>query len=80
MGNWQGIETAPRDGTRLLLWDAKRGVAVSGLWYTDPGRDDPSGYDPGGSWWAADDDVLVWDDANDEAPTHWMPFSEPPQQ
>ena len=29
---WQPIETAPRDGRRLLLWDARRDMAIFGVW------------------------------------------------
>lgn len=32
---WQPIETAPRDGTRILLWDAERAEAVFGRWLDD---------------------------------------------
>lgn len=72
--NWQPIETAPRDGTVILLWD-KRGLAITGWWHNDPGRDDPSGYEPPWSWWVSDLDLILWDDG--EAPLYWAPF-EPP--
>lgn len=30
---WQQIETAPKDGTRLMLWDSRAGgYAVTGAW------------------------------------------------
>lgn len=76
MTTWQPIDTAPKDGTGVLLWDAKRNVVVSGCWHVQPTSDTPNGYDPGWAWWAADDDVIVWDD--DTGPSHWMPLPEPP--
>ena len=36
---WQPIGTAPRDGTRILLWNAERAEAVFGRWLDD-GTDD----------------------------------------
>lgn len=74
---WQPITTAPRDETHLLLWDAKHGVAVSGRWHNDPGRDDPLGYEPAWSWWVADNDIIIWEGGPDDAPTHWILFTAP---
>jgi hypothetical protein len=76
MPGWQPIETCPRDGTRVLFWDAKHDVAVSGCWHNDPGRDDPSGCEPAWSWWCCDDDLLMWDDPCD-VPKLWMPLELP---
>lgn len=75
---WQPIETAPKDGMRVLLYDPKCDVAISGLWHDDPGKNTPDGYEPAWSWWVADDDLLLWDDGT--APTHWMPLPPPPTE
>lgn len=75
---WRPIETAPRDGTRLLLWDSKREVAVSGCWHHEAGRDDPGGHEPSWSWWVSDNDTIMWDDGPDDKPTFWTPFTLPP--
>ena len=75
---WQPIETAPKDGTAVLLW---------GLWageingpdetprvdigqFTD-GRSDYAGND----WWQllTGDAYACW-----MQPTHWMPLPPPP--
>jgi hypothetical protein len=78
MGNgWQPIETAPKDGTRILFWDAKREVAISGRWHDDPGRDDPNGFEPPWAWWCADDDLILWDGGREDVPSHWMPLTTP---
>ena len=79
MTGWMPIETAPKDGTRILLWDANKQIAISGCWHSDGGRDDPGGYEPAWAWWTADDDVLMWDGGPDDHPTHWQPLPEPPQ-
>jgi hypothetical protein len=75
MTDWQPINTAPHDGSRLLLWDARRGLAVSGCWHSDPGRDDPGGYEPPWAWWVADDDLVIWDSG--DTPTDWMALHPP---
>lgn len=77
MSDWQPIETAPKDGTRVLLWDGAREVAVSGCWHHEPTIDTPSGYEPGWAWWTADHDVIVWDDGPDDGPIMWKPFTTP---
>jgi hypothetical protein len=78
MTGWQPIETAPKDGTRLLFWDGRLKMAISGCWHDEPTRDDPGGYDPGWAWWSADEDLIMWDSGPDDAPTHWMSLPAPP--
>ena len=68
---WQPIETAPKDGRRILVY--------GGTWEGELGGKEPSviamGY--------AGDTVCVADtcyyDAWIVAPTHWMPLPEPPK-
>ncbi len=68
---WQPIETAPRDGTRILATD---GVEVSTTHWEDcwachaeiahgPGDD--------GGW-------TIYDHHEEWNPTHWMPLPPPP--
>ena len=66
---WQPIETAPRDGTYILLG------------YTQQGDEMPTGLFVGvgslhenGKLWV----INSWD--NEKAwPTHWMPLPDPPE-
>lgn len=74
MSEWRPIETAPKDGTLILLYVSGQflgfgrsvnyvvGWMRAGDWVCDP-RDDTFG-DP---------------DTVHPTPTHWMPLPEPPQ-
>ena len=66
---WRDIETAPKDGTRVLLWlpDVDRGLpgVEAAQWWGD-------------CWWTnggpnAGADMAEWSNA-----THWMPLPAPP--
>jgi len=68
---WQDIETAPKDGTYLLLFD---GAVVSfGGWVSaadqgaEPGEEDLIA----AGWWSID--------LRDNKPTHWQPLPTPPR-
>jgi len=65
--DWQPIETAPKDGTLVLVFEASQGVAVAcqngETWYLDV------------PWNAPD---LSQDFSMYYAPTHWMPLPPPP--
>jgi hypothetical protein len=73
---WQPIETAPRDGSRILVWFRTHG-AVSVSW------DDPDG-DTDSKWaiWCVDDfkhgpwSVRGYREGDD---THWMPLPDGPE-
>lgn len=77
MMEWQPIETAPKDGTPILVWN---GPANYG-YYTAPdqmgtARWDRQAFTDGEMcWWACDccDGVTTYN------PTHWMPLPEPPK-
>ena len=69
---WQPIETAPKDGTRVLIYD---GVAIkSGMfvqWFHYFLQEKQEGW--GTNWdneFQAPDEVMY--------PTHWMPLPAPP--
>ena len=57
--NWQLIETAPRDGTGLLLWCAEMNEPVIGRWSVDNATIR--------EWW-----VDSWAPPDFDSPTHWM--------
>lgn len=60
---WQPIASAPKDGTRILLWRAPWSEPRSGGWF-------PSPYDEGGGFFEANC-VRV-------TATHWHPLPAPP--
>jgi hypothetical protein len=66
--DWQPIETAPRDGTRILAYQKDYLVViVSFSDYVEMGGWDPEGFKNEGGW--ADDDTY-W------KPDYWMPLPE----
>ena len=69
---WQPIETAPKDGTRILLYspDAMEPKCFIGYWLNDVD------YPDGGAWfdyWREDTGLPI-----DADSTHWMPLPEAP--
>lgn len=66
---WQPIETAPKDGSLILLTPSR-------CWAVDVNADCEVGYwddDFGGKW------ISMGSTAEDyTGPTHWMPLSNPP--
>ena len=65
MIDWQPIETAPRDGKRILVIDADGLVDVAqwgiGAWFQ-----------PEGIWTGGGGDYGIY------SATHWMPLPDPP--
>lgn len=71
MSEWQPIETAPKDGTRVILWccpkaSIRRGFAEICRW----GQHD----DWGKVWLRHNGKEIVGPDVA----THWMPLPDPP--
>jgi len=64
---WQPIETAPRDGTRVLLSKVGSTEVVSGYWNGIRYEDIPV------------DEWLTAPGGWRRQPTHWMPLPEPPK-
>lgn len=68
MTEWQPIETAPKDGTKVLLWEAGHAPYVGS-------RDDQDD-----EWWTDED----WANDAARCfpprcnPSHWMPLPPPP--
>jgi hypothetical protein len=68
--NWQPIDTAPKDGTKILVFD---GVDMTTVRWMD-GRSE---------WWPGEWQLVCAGMNAEECefykPTHWMPLPEPPQ-
>ncbi len=79
MSKWQPIETAPKDGTIILLaetnfqnetsWDRYSNIDI-GAWEEKLPGAPP---DETEFWWASNYGRV-------ENPTHWMPLPAPPQE
>lgn len=63
---WQPIETAPKDGSGIL-------VTAAGFSYAVEWSDE---FD----WWCVDDNKLGPFRLRGQAPTHWMPLPQPPKE
>jgi len=75
--NWQGIESAPKDGTIILLtWmdDDTPQEIFPMRW----GHIQRNGLFPGKiGMWVVPDGSLTWNDDDGGGPTHWAPLREP---
>ena len=74
---WKPIETAPKDGTKILVYGLFAGEIIGtsgeqtiGVAFWDGGRSDYVNF----HWKAANTDAYAgwW------RPTHWMPLPDPP--
>lgn len=77
MTSWRPIETAPKDGTAVLLGSAKDGGAWVGKYVPVY----QSGYRPNNPWFSV---MLTCEHLPAKPPylrpTHWMPLPPPPEQ
>jgi hypothetical protein len=69
MSDWQPIDTAPKDGTWMLLrgesgYIGRPYLAHVGRWMQTDDR---------GGWWEQSEDAY-FADSNSMQPTHWMPL------
>lgn len=69
MNDWQPIETAPKDGSRIL--GAWQDVMSVYHWDTQSFHTRPNPY------WARDFHPVYYD--RSQQPTHWMPLPDPPR-
>ena len=86
MTEWQRIETAPKDGSEVLVYRADAGVMVAQYGAMDifglsdreaeQIEEDHFWFE---SWWS-NSFYGAHRMEGDEAPTHWMPLPDPPPQ
>lgn len=70
--DWRPIESAPKDGTTVLLYFPDRG-SVCGSWDKDEYARKPAPY------WSRDTErIFGVRETRANQPTHWMPLPEPP--
>ncbi len=78
---WQPIETAPRDGTRIIVFygSEMHAMLVREAWWKTPYEGAPL---ERGSWcyhWAGNSDGCLLDKSvHGIGATHWMPLPAPP--
>jgi len=67
--NWQSIDTAPKDGSRVFAWHEKWDVPGFVRWALNPRTNT--------EFW---NDALEWDayELEQEPPTHWLPLPHVP--
>ena len=71
---WQPIETAPKDGTAVLVYPPtwRERTASVAVWDNDEYARKPRPY------WRRDDDMGKVTYSRERPPTHWMPLPTPP--
>ena len=79
---WQPIETAPKDGTLIILWNSTKGLnrAYFGSWRVDSSEEHLE--DSSLANWFDDsyDDFSLGYSSLPLNPTHWMPLPPPPSK
>lgn len=68
------IETAPKDGTYLLLWEQYSTNPFVGCWAFGSWSVSHEHVDAEGGW----DGAIVVDSISQDSITHWMPLPPPP--
>lgn len=81
MSKWQPIDTAPKDGTHVLLWIKYGDFPVVGYWFTHQGTDlgwqmEKEHFEVSCATYCYGGSVC---NAYRTTPTHWMPLPDPPE-
>jgi len=71
MGEWRNIDTAPKDGSEVIL--GARGTVWSGYWENQPNHWDETG------WYEEDARQGHYYHRHPGQPSHWQPFPDPPE-
>jgi hypothetical protein len=72
---WQPIETAPKDGTPILVW-RKAGIVWLAYWNDSFLHVQSDQHMPA---WVVFDCEDPWFSETYQSPTHWQPLPEPPK-
>ncbi len=72
---WMPIDTAPTDGTRVLVWDALPGFEAVHIAQFGIPLERATGGNPA---WFTGNDSGHYGSVDDLRPTHWMPLPPPP--
>jgi hypothetical protein len=77
MSEWQPIETAPKDGTYILLYESDQSRPVKmGCWLDSEHKRNGQVIHSAQRWSYG----IIWVFGGDNPnPTHWMPIPEPPK-
>lgn len=76
MSDWQPMATAPKDGTRILVWDGHYRMEVADWGERSVWSDRQIGK---GMQWCVGECDGEYNSRNEIEPTHWMPLPEPPK-
>lgn len=84
MSEWQPIDTAPRDGTKILAWGPIGAMVHGNRVVSDPVAHVllfkiAKGFDPAGDWWSPSLPTNEHFHQLAHFPTHWIPIPSPPQ-
>lgn len=79
---WQPIETAPKDGTRVLFYDPdSSGLIYAGVWDAKFCSEWPEGAEEAvyrGAWTDYAVASFAYEEHCEYSPTHWQPLPTPP--
>lgn len=76
---WQPIETAPKDGTSIMVWaDGYRWPEI--VKYEKYDEEDAMEIGAEGYWTFSEDLLSAVANVEEDFLTHWMPIPEPPKE
>lgn len=68
---WESIESAPRDGTEILLWRSDWLCPVVAFWEADSFGD---------CFWMPTENLIADAMGEIDEPSHWFKYPTPPQE